>query len=282
MIISKLQGGVGNQLFQYAGALVAARGMDQEVGVDTSYYWYVPNRKFVLKRLALPVWVLSPFAFPLESLLAIPLISGYWKRIYPVLGKFDLYEEKKGYVYDHGLVSIKRSTYLSGYWQHRAFVDLVEMELMKSLVFPSLSTEGRKLVDRIKSTESVAVHVRRGDYVLHPSFQVCSPEYLHSAMAYIVSHVKNPQFFFFSDDISWCRKEFGFQPDITYVGNLDSEIDDLHLMSLCVHHVIANSTFSWWGARLSKQKGIVIAPRDWCGNPPAAKALLYDSWIQMD
>ncbi len=281
MIIVELRGGVGNQLFQYTAALLAARGVGQEIKAETSYYSYVPGRAFALDKLFLPVDITVPFAFPLETLLSLPAIGSCWKYIYPAVGTFNLYQEKKQYIFDSYLDTIKVSTYLSGYWQHRKYVDLVAAELIKSLIFPSLPITGQKLTDRIKKTQSVAVHVRRGDYVTHPSFQVCSPEYLHNAIAYNTSHVKNPHFFFFSDDISWCKKEFGLQPNITYVENLDNEIDDLHLMSLCKHHTIANSTYSWWGARLKTQKGIVIAPKNWCGNAPAANALLYDSWTQV-
>lgn len=281
MIITRLQGGLGNQLFQYTAALVVAHGQEQEINADNSYYWYVHNRSYVLKIFSFPVGVIKYSAFPLESLLALPFIGKYWKHVYPVLGRFTLYEEKIPYTYDPNLEHIRKSTYLSGFWQHHQYVDLVAAELMKSLIFPPLSARALKLKDEIKKTESVAIHVRLGDYVGNSTFRICSPDYTRNSIEYISSRVKHPHFFFFSDDIAWCKKEFGLQQNFTFVEGIGDEVSDFHLISMCKHHIIANSTFSWWGARLKSQKGIVIAPADWCGNVNAAKALLYNSWIQM-
>lgn len=280
--IVQLQGGLGNQLFEYVAALIASKGETDDIYSDRSYYAYVRNRHIGLDRLGLHTRALNFFSNPLEVPLSLPLIGDYWRTFYPRVGAFNLFFEEKQYLYSHRLSEMSSPVYLSGFWQHREYGDQVERKLRDLLVFPPLLPQGNSFKERIEGTQSVAVHIRRGDYLRSSSFRVCSPAYFHGAIDYMNSHLKKPHFFFFSDDITWCKEEFGSLEECTFVENLNDEVSDLYLMSVCRNHIIANSTFSWWGAWLQEKKGITIAPKNWCGNSEAAEALLYKSWIQME
>ena len=114
------------------------------------------------------------------------------------------------------------------------------------------------------------MHIRRGDYVSNPTTNklhgTCSLEYYHNAVDIIAAKVSNPHFFIFSDDHEWARNNFKIDYPLTFVAhnNAGKNYEDMRLMSLCKHHIIANSSFSWWGAWLgSNPKKIVCAPRGW-------------------
>lgn len=285
MVIVRLQGGLGNQLFQYVAGLVVAKGRTDQILVDTSYYWYVRNRRYVLDVLGLHPQQLSLLRRPAESLLAWPLLGPWWQKGYSSFGQYQIVEE-------HGaddllpiMKDVPRFTYLSGFWQQRSYVELVQQKLRQQLKFPALaSAQAQKLAKEIAVQNSVAVHVRRGDYVHHPTFHVCPPEYYERAFAYLKKHLKQPHFFIFSDDIAWCKKQFGNLEHVTFVKGVtgeNSEIDELNLMTQCQAHVIANSTFSWWGALLASHGKTVIAPKNWNGDTQSAKKLLRPDWIQL-
>jgi hypothetical protein len=279
MTIVQLQGGLGNQIFQYAAALVATKGNQKEIVVDASYYWYVPNRRYILDKLQLPAQKISFFSHPLEFFLALPVIGERWKKMYSKIGPFQLVTEKKQFYFYKTLSKKKANIYLSGFWQHRLYLDEQKKKLLKLIVFPPITNAKKKRVYRkILQKKSVAIHVRRGDYLRNSNFGLCSMDYYLKGMKYISSHVRKPQYFIFSDDIAWCKKEFKKIKNCIFIEDTQDEITDLLLMKSCKHHIIANSTFSWLGAWLHQKKGIVIAPKNWSGNKKAASALLYPRW----
>lgn len=127
----------------------------------------------------------------------------------------------------------------------------------------ALSSGYFKFISDIKDTESVSIHFRRGDYVTNKSYLVLDLKYYYNAVELIRSKLKNPNFYIFSDDIDWVKRNFKnkLKSKITFQDCNLSNIEDLMLMSNCKHNIIANSTFSWWGAWLNKNLDkIVIAP----------------------
>ncbi|MBI3482318.1 MAG: alpha-1,2-fucosyltransferase, partial [Bacteroidetes bacterium] len=163
---------------------------------------------------------------------------------------------------------------------------------------PESSLEWKK---QMIDCDSVAIHVRRGDYVANPVYQsffgALPLTYYQVAVSEMKSKVANPKFFIFSDDVSWCQQNFAFIPDAKFIAHKASvkASEDLVLMSTCRHQIIANSTYSWWGAWLNTNVGkVVIAPKQWFANtfsdspqPPYAsryyntKDLLPESWIRL-
>ena len=138
----------------------------------------------------------------------------------------------------------------------------------------------------IRACESVSVHIRRGDYLSNPAFYrfhgVCAVEYYEAAVGHLAGAVENPCFFLFSDDLDWARRNLRLDYPVTYVDHNgeDKDYEDLRLMSQCKHHIIANSSFSWWAAWLCANPGkIVIAPRKWFNDPNIDTAdIIPASW----
>jgi len=189
----------------------------------------------------------------------------------------------------------KNGTYFNGFWQTEKYFKDIEPIIRKELTLINpFSKKSEILLEKIKNSNAVSVHVRR--YITsadknYPNvsdiFGTCSIDYYKKAMEYVSQHEKNPHFFIFSDNYGWAIKNFKSLPySITYAKNDDSkDYEDLMLMASCKHNIIANSSFSWWGAWLNSNKNkIVIAPNQWFNNVKASvdtKDVVPKSWIKM-
>jgi hypothetical protein len=146
-----------------------------------------------------------------------------------------------------------------------------------------------KIAEQISRVNSVSLHVRRGDYVANLKVAaihgLCSKEYYASAIKFISKKVERPHFFVFSDDINWVENNFKINYPCTYINqNFSNEsYNDLRLMSLCQHNIIANSSFSWWGAWLNcNSEKIVIAPKKWFANSDKrCDDLIPEKWVRL-
>jgi hypothetical protein len=165
---------------------------------------------------------------------------------------------------------VKKAIWWKGHWQEYRYPDAVKDALLHDFQFtPITDAENKKMLDMIDATDAVSIHVRRGDYTkprIRVAFgDICTVDYYREAIAYIREKSANPTFFIFSDDPQWVKEQFPV-PDAVYVnGNTGlTSFRDLQLMSRCKHQIIANSTFSWWGAWLNQIPGkIVVAPVKW-------------------
>ena len=182
-----------------------------------------------------------------------------------------------------------QATYLLGYWQVHNIAERISSLLRKEFAFRD-PPSGRNLevMRLIQSTaNSVSLHIRRGDYTLAAEGNVALPtEYYTRAIAHFAAAMGNPIFFVFSDDISFAKKNIGGDVSAIFVDHNDelSAHEDLRLMSACRHHIIANSTFSWWGAWLnSNPSKIVLAPRHWrVANCPSNNDLFPPGWLLLE
>lgn len=154
-----------------------------------------------------------------------------------------------------------------GFWQTERYFQNIEKRVRKAFVFNEglLNTKNHELSKQMQAVNSVSLHVRRGDYLYESFRQTCDIEYYQRAINYINSHVKEPVYYVFSDDIEWCKSNL---PAIntTFIdwNNGSSNWQDMFLMSQCKHNIVANSSFSWWGAWLNAfVNKIVIAPQVW-------------------
>jgi hypothetical protein len=182
--------------------------------------------------------------------------------------------------FDERMFSISDSSDLLGYYQSDKYFKHIEQDIRNLLTFKSeIQQTANKLIPRVDGS-LISIHIRRGDYVhlqqFHPT---CTPEYYLEA-AFLFAH-DNPYYVIFSDDIDYCKSLFVESENILYINNIDPYVD-LCLMSMCQHNIIANSSFSWWGAWLNKNTNKkVIAPKQWFG--PAythnTKDLYCDNWI---
>lgn len=177
----------------------------------------------------------------------------------------------------------------NGWWQNEKYFIDIENNIRQEFTLKNpLSEKYTNIIKQIENTESVSVHVRRGDYVNNSKTKalhdVCGLDYYEKAIDIIKAQINNPTFFVFSDDIDWAAKNLPVNPNAYYVSNLKGEdFEELALMSQCKHNIIANSTFSWWGAWLNNNPGkIVVAPKQWFTNKTSNEmGILPKSWMQI-
>jgi hypothetical protein len=193
-----------------------------------------------------------------------------------VQNKFDFHDE---------YLSFRKPKYLEGYWQTEKYFGIHSDTIRNDFKFPQLDLLNKEYADKIQHAESVSVHIRMGDYINHPLHGgICTLEYYENAIALIKVKVENPLFFIFSNDIEWCKNNLKLDNAIYITGNDgENSFRDMQLMSMCKHNIIANSSFSWWGAWLNNNSDkIVIAPSKWFNDPTInTKDLIPDSWIQI-
>jgi hypothetical protein len=198
--------------------------------------------------------------------------------------------EEKHFHFDPGMLNLPDNVYINGYWQSEKYFKDIEEVLRKDFtVISPINQENQRMLNLINSTDSVSLHVRRGDYVTNPttnSFHgTCSLDYYAKAVRYIIENISNPHFFLISDDPDWVKENISINKPVTVIdiNTTDNGYDDLRLMSKCKHNIIANSSFSWWGAWLNNNpQKIVIAPEKWFLSPELnTKDLIPQGWMKL-
>jgi len=272
MVIVRLRGGLGNQLFQFAAAYSLAHSSDAEVKSDLYTYTKHPFRKYELNHfnITLPEATRSE----VHRFTGDNVISRYLNKKNNYLYCPTVFAQPHYHFYED-FFSLPSPVYLSGYWQsEKYFVSVAG--LLRKMITPAvpLDQKNADLVAAMKSSDSVSVHIRRADYVQGSFFQPMGLDYYHRAINEINKRISNPRYFIFSDDIAWSRQQLAHLNDATFVDHnkgADS-YKDLLVMSACRHQVIANSTFSWWAAWLNDfADKTVIAPQTWFHNTYVTK-----------
>lgn len=284
MTIIKLKGGLGNQLFQYAfGRLIALkRGetlkLDKDVlGAKSDIY-----RDYGLDHFHIKAEITTP-----EEINAAKypygLISKAWRLVKAKV--FRIYHI--GY---EARMLKTRTCYLDGFFQSHKYLDLIARELREEIrPVEDLALKHDALISEMSDCSSVSVHIRRGDYVSDAKTKaahfVCDLPYYEKAMSLMKEKLGNPVFYIFSDDIAWAKKNLKSDRPLIFVSGPDMEdYEELMLMSKCRHNIIANSSFSFWGAWLNQNPDkIVIAPAVWNNRyPNAYRDLLPKEWIKIN
>ena len=274
-------GRLGNNLFEYAFGRVLAERHGVPLLLDGSWFneegW---NQVSCIRRLPLKAKFIRPFSLGSR---ALRKFTG--KHHWEFLGKPMVRENPGDHSYDPSLFEAPPDCILFGYFQSpRYFAGMEETlrnEINLEKVFPQ--PPSAELAAKLEAPDSVAVHVRRGDFTVLPVFAVCDDAYYQEAMNRLRGRLGSPRFYIFSDDPAWCREHFTAS-DQTVVDLPESAEDplvDLHLMSLASHHIIANSTYSWWAAWIGKKPGqMVLCPSRWVNfgihSPIAEK--ICDGW----
>jgi hypothetical protein len=268
MIIVRLQGGLGNQLFEYACGRALALRNGAPLKLDLTNYRdrsYAERRPYLLDRFR----ITASEAGPLELKLAH---GGRIARAATALApsrRFRTFREES-LRFQPEAAAARGNVYLLGYWQcERYFADCADTVRSEFALRGEPQGENISLLREIEERESVSVHVRRGDFLTEPGFQACGLEYYRSAAERIARAVRAPHYYVFSDDPAWAKEYLALQPAVFVSHNgTGRPEEDLRLMRWCKHHIIANSTFSWWAAWLCEQPGkMVIAPRRWFADP---------------
>ncbi len=285
-IFIRLSGGLGNQMFQYAFGHALAKRKKTNLVIDLDWFHNIPSgSSYQKERLSL----LNSSPEFINSNGAVDKIIGIKKN--SLLAYFSkkkiVYKEKQNYIYDKKVFEVKDGQYLDGYWQsYKYFSDYPDL---KKIFSPKKNLHQKTLdyLKIIKANQSVMLHIRRGDYVTSATanqFHGVQPiEYYKKAYELIRNSTPDIHIFVFSDDISWAKENISFCTNLTFIENIDDSdnvIDELFLMSQCNHHIIANSSLSWWGAWLNEyEKKIVVAPKQWLAKEnPQLDDLIPTNW----
>ncbi len=287
-IITRLDGGIGNQFFQYAAARFLAIKNNAELLLDDSLLTQsrigVTKRNYELgaynikaKRLdkteqsTLQFRARRPFRYLYEM--------GFLKS------SFAYYREPH-FEYDPQLIRLTGNLIIDGYWQSERYFNEIADDIRRELqpIEPPSPNE-REFLSKIIRVNSVSLHIRRGDFIINPMAAahhvVCDLTYYQRAVSMVAKRVLNPVFFVFSDDPVWVKKELRLDYPMVLVSRSQSwpAYEDLRLMSNCMHHIIANSSFSWWGAWLNPSSSkIVVAPSRWFRVEKNTKDLTPPEW----
>lgn len=290
MVIARLMGGLGNQLFQYAAGRTIALANETVLKLDISTYETSP-RGYRLDKYNIQAETASPG----EVSRLTGTGGGKCGRLRRAIrARLHLQDRRVGrerhYHFDPAMLTAPDGVYLDGYWQTERYFNEIDDVIREELTpREDPDSANRAALSEISKCRSVSLHIRRGDYVSNPTYSkfhgLCPMDYYENAVRQISAEVEQPRFFIFSDDPEWVRENLKLDHPTTYINHNGEEKDyeDLRLMSACENHIIANSSFSWWGAWLCRNpKKVVIAPRKWFNDPSNdTKDLIPNSWRRL-
>jgi hypothetical protein len=288
VIITQLIGGLGNQMFQYAAGKALSLKHNVPLLLDKTHLEKDANGAYTQRHYELDCFSIEPCFVNEKELAFFQENSGKLKRVmirmFPELtSKITLYES--GHLFYRNFFRLPSDTYLKGFWQSEKYFKNYEREIRQDFVIKeNMPEELKPLEEKIRKLNSISMHVRRGDYVTLKNagefHGLCSVDYYHSALKETDTR-ESSEVFIFSDDIEWCRQNLKFEIPVTYVSHLFHPVWDLHLMSLCSHNIIANSSFSWWAAWLNTnpQKKVIVPEYWFTGKKTQSLDLLPEGWL---
>ncbi|NVN97981.1 MAG: alpha-1,2-fucosyltransferase [Geobacteraceae bacterium] len=295
MIVVKLTGGLGNQMFQYAAARRLADFHKTELKLDITFLEgpqtnYTP-RVYELGKYNVSATIATrPEIARLSRHIYNPL-AGYLHNFRKMCGfarNLPHYLQERHFHFDPSILSAPDNTYLDGYWQsEKYFCDIGDTLRREFTLKAPQSSPASRLAERITGENAVSIHIRRGDYVhskvASDAHGLCSMDYYLKCAALMVKKLGNPSFYVFSDDMAWVHESFRLPSQMTLVDTGATPQEELLLMSRCKHHIIANSSFSWWGAWLGTNPDkTVFAPAKWFDKLDAnTEDLLPLSWTRV-
>lgn len=270
MVTVLLSGGLGNQMFQYSAGKALAERLNTSLHVDL----YALNKKTKATSRYFELEV-----FGCDSVIVSTAKGKFFIKARPLIQKFrrffrslGFYSDTMAILYQPTIEKVRGDVYLSGYFQNEKYFKIYESTIRKDFTFSNdLQGQNKVLAEQMQSEQSVAVHIRRGDYISNQhalsNFVTCDKAYYDNAIAYIKSQVENPVFYIFTEDFEWVKDNISFADSVVHYVDWnrgDDSYIDMQLMSLCKHNVIANSSFSWWAAWLNANlEKIVLAPAKW-------------------
>jgi hypothetical protein len=290
MIIVELNGGLGNQMFQYALGKSIAKSRNLKLLISIKKLNEIDESIYLKRSFELDVFDVNwNFTQTIHHRLFFPNNSLIFKCLNKIL-RCLIIEEKK---FSYTEINTKtRNTYLIGYFQSEKYFQHISNELRNEFLFKKKKNQKTEHFQKeIMKANSISVHIRRGDYVEGITSDLhgfAGLEYYMESINYIKSNIANPKFYFFSDDCDWVSKNLLPAIDCAEIVNHNKNEEswqDMYLMSLCKHNIIANSSFSWWGAWLnSNVNKMVIAPKKWFANKEMnlqTKDLIPENWLKL-
>ncbi|HRJ54147.1 MAG TPA: alpha-1,2-fucosyltransferase [Candidatus Thiothrix moscowensis] len=293
-IVVSLQGGLGNQLFQYAAGRTIAYKNNAMLFFDLTYFTNTPEGSTPRE------YALTPFNLNIEvqqcdsKYKYLPGIAGKMLRKITKYFPFkkdgiNIHHEKKP-DFDPHIINLKPPSWINGYWQSEKYFTEIAHIIRQEIGTPrALSLDSQAMLETIKQHNAICIHIRRGDYISNATANAfhgsCDLQYYYNGISLIEKAEKNTHIFVFSDEPEWVKENFSWSTPTTIVdiNHSKNAHEDLWLMAACKHFVIANSSFSWWGAWLGNfPQKIVIAPKQWYTNTQiSTKDLIPDSWVRL-
>jgi hypothetical protein len=300
-VVARLSGGLGNQMFQYAAGRSLAHRTGARLILDATAFT-VPQerRRYALARydIVADVSFCGYAHAPTRPVVELPPRRGWSSRLGDILRpmgrrvtgesggaeRFLVFTEKS-FDFDPAFAALGTQTYLEGYWQSPRYFEDIATSIRKEFHLPGEpNSANAHWLGRISEANAVCVHVRRGDYLMAPHFLhhgLCSAAYYRQAMRHVRDHTPDARFFIFSDDWHWAREHVSADDAIVVQANgPEAGHDELKLMAACRHHILANSSLSWWAAWLAARDGqIVVAPKPWFTAVAATPDLFPAGWL---
>lgn len=295
MIISHLNGGLGNQMFQYAIGRVLSMVNSDDLYLDLTSYNSIFNSADTRRDFELDIFKLKYKVATKSQIMRLSDSNPFINILNQYL-KLGLNPYPRGYIRekDHRfqpeILNNKGDLYLKGFWQSEKYFLSHKEQILQDFSFRyKPSKKNQSTLALIDGSVSVSIHVRRGDYVknrvTNKYHGTCDIAYYQNAIKMIKAKCSKPTFFVFSDDIEWCKKILKIKSKAYYISHNHGKDswEDMRLMSHCKHNIIANSSFCWWGAWLNKNTNkIVIAPINWFRDKTViSKDIVPTSWIKL-
>jgi len=297
MICIQLNGGLGNQMFQYALGRSLAIVNNCDLLLDTTILSTKTHSKVEIARdFELDIFnIVAKVATKNELRIQKPLLFKLLNTIVYKIGFHGItlpnYYIEQQFSFDKKVLNVDKSCFLSGYWQSQMYFESISSIIRDDFKFPIIEDSlNLSVLTKMKQSNSVSIHLRRGDFLnikTHSIHGTCSIEYYQRSISYMEKNLSNPVFFIFSDDIYWAKENLNVTINSFFISgnNGDKSYIDMQLMSNCNHNIIANSSFSWWGAWLnSNADKIVIAPKKWFSDKKMnaqTDDLIPTEWIRM-
>lgn len=303
MIIVRIKGGLGNQMFEYA----MARKLQIDLGIDRIGFDLTVVNKDLQRSLSLQHFTLfenveiieekgkialfqEVFAKKLVSYFIAGRQEGlagrredFWGRLF---GFFGIVQRDHSLIQENFWLRCHRNIYMNGWFQDAEKLLPIRDVLLDEFNWIPTEVSGIESSDiyrQIVSTNAVCVHIRRGDYVNNSIYDVCKDAYYYHAMEYMNQTVSNPVFYIFSDDIAIVKRTMEFSCQVVYVEEEHQDYEDLYLMKHCQHFIMSNSTYSWWAQFLGEAEDkVVVAPKKWCLMEEMKVGVYMEDWVLMD
>lgn len=290
MMIIRLSGGLGNQLFQWAFGQGLGASLNAEIKYDPTDLSTDQLRNFELHQIIDSIEIASDEEiktnrresnqFELFRRKINTIFSPYFRR--------NIICEQT-YLFDENLLKkANRNAYFEGYWQNEKYFNFIRGKILEQITFPQSNNPAfQELKTKFSNENITSIHVRRGDYAKNPRLLnihgLCSAEYYQKAISLIKSKSPETTFFVFSDDIEWCKKNLSDSVNLNFVDSTSSMFEDFELLSLSTHNITANSSFSWWGAWLNENPDkLIVSPKDWFQNTQIDfSELVPQNWIKI-
>ena len=288
MVIIRLKGGLGNQMFQYAFGKALSMKRKEPLFLDTSIFGNEPKidtpRSYALDVYNINAKIADQATIAKYNTKGMVLLRKIKRRLFRL----------NDYSF-HPSLTKSKSTYFEGYWNNQKYFESISSEIRHDFTLKNKLTEPaekkyHEIINlKTTKTKSVSLHIRRGDYISNPyAFEqhcILSIDYYKDALNFLTSKISkdNLKIYIFSDDMNWVKKNLILTEfDVEYMPQMH-DYEEMYLMSLCDHNIIANSSFSWWGAWLNKNaEKIVIAPKKWVKNPYInTNDVCPPSWIRI-